>query len=266
MTNGRRITTKAPREKKNEKRKTRTWCLGGEYCVASENAAILTMLNQRKLSRSFYAREAEVVAHDLVGTILVRRERDGTERRARIVETEAYVGPHDLACHAAKGRTARTEVMFGEAGHAYVYFIYGMYDMLNIVTGAVGDAQAVLVRAAEPMDGWEADLSGPGKLTRAFGITRGRDNRLDLTGDRMFLERATGKLPRVIRSKRIGVDYARDWAHAMLRFVDADSAAVSKPWPEELRRKNGAAIKRKSGDVVRARRRRKKLIELSDRG
>src|SRR5881392_616508 len=124
-----------------------------------------------KLARKFYLRDAERVARELIGAILVHRTKEG-DLRARIVETEAYVGPHDLACHAAKGRTTRTEVMFGPAGHAYVYLIYGMYDMLNIVSGGVGDAQAVLVRAAEPMDGWDADLSGPGKLARGMRITR----------------------------------------------------------------------------------------------
>src|SRR4051794_5131904 len=116
---------------------------------------------RRHLPRNFYARDAETVAKELLGKILVHVI-GGKKLRARIVETEAYVGPHDLACHAAKGRTARTEVMFGEAGHAYVYFIYGMYDMLNIVTGDVDDAQAVLIRAAEPLDAWDEDLSGPG--------------------------------------------------------------------------------------------------------
>src|SRR5918993_1262010 len=135
----------------------------------------------KKLPRAFYAREADVLAHDLIGTILVHRV-DGEERRGRIVETEAYVGCHDLACHAAKGRTARTEVMFGDAGHAYVYLIYGIHDMLNIVSGEHGVAQAVLVRAAEPLDGWEANLTGPGTLAKGFGITR-RDNGADLTGD-----------------------------------------------------------------------------------
>jgi DNA-3-methyladenine glycosylase len=181
-----------------------------------------------KLQRDFYARPAEVVARALIGTILVRRVR-GRQRRGRIVETEAYVGPHDLACHASKGRTRRTEVMFGPAGHAYVYFIYGMYDMLNIVTGDVGDAQAVLIRAAEPLDNWDANLSGPGRLTRAFGITL-RDNCVDLTADRMFLLADPSRSrPRVHRTKRIGVDYAGDWKHEPLRFIDEDSPAVSKP-------------------------------------
>ncbi len=180
------------------------------------------MAGLRKLGRTFYAREAEVVARELIGAVIVRGK-----RRARIVETEAYVGEHDLACHAAKGRTARTEVMYGKAGVAYVYFIYGMYDMLNIVTGKVGVAQAVLIRAAEALDGWEADLSGPGKLTRSFGITVKGDNGLDLTGERMFLLRDPAATPRVRQTVRIGVDYAMHWKHELLRFIDVDSHAVS---------------------------------------
>ena len=126
-----------------------------------------------KLGHSFFERPALELARDLVGTILVRRFR-GREYRARIVETEAYVGSHDLACHASKGRTRRTEVMFGPAGRAYVYLIYGMYDMLNIVASHVDDPQAVLIRGAVPLDGWKADLSGPGKLARALRITRAK--------------------------------------------------------------------------------------------
>jgi len=182
----------------------------------------------KKLRRSFYAREAELLAHDLIGTILVHRI-DGQERRGRIVETEAYVGCHDLACHAAKGRTARTEVMFGEAGHAYVYLIYGIHDMLNIVSGQPGVAQAVLVRAAEPLDGWEANLSGPGNLAKGFGITR-RHNGVDMTGDELFILKSRDeKPPRIVRTRRIGVDYAKEWKDAPLRFIDADSPAVSRP-------------------------------------
>src|SRR5688572_5104063 len=182
----------------------------------------------KKLPRTFYAREAEVLAHDLIGTILVHRV-DGEERRGRIVETEAYVGGHDLACHAAKGRTARTEVMFGKAGHAYVYLCYGIHDMLNIVSGQPGIAQAVLVRAAEPLDGWEANLSGPGNLSKRFGITR-RHNGVDLTGDELFIVGSRDAAPpRIVRTRRIGVDYAKEWKDAPLRFIDADSPAVSRP-------------------------------------
>ena len=181
----------------------------------------------RLLDRSFYSRHAETVAKDLVGTILVRRNA-AEELRARVVETEAYVGCHDLACHASKGRTKRTEVMFGAAGHAYVYFIYGMYDMLNVVTGAEGDAQAVLIRAAEPLDGWEAELSGPGKLTREMRITR-EMNGLDLTvPGALFLLRPAGDAPTLVTTPRIGVDYAKEWRDAPLRFYDRDSRAVSR--------------------------------------
>lgn len=181
--------------------------------------------HDHRLARPFYERPAEDVARDLVGTILVRRLR-GRKRRARIVETEAYVGSHDLACHASKGRTKRTEVMFGRGGHAYVYLIYGMYEMFNIVTGVEGDAQAVLIRAGEPLDGWQADLSGPGKLTRALGITRA-DNGLDLTGDRMFLLPGTPP-PQILTTRRVGIDYAQEWRDKPLRFLDPASRAVSK--------------------------------------
>jgi DNA-3-methyladenine glycosylase len=146
------------------------------------------------------------------------------------VETEAYVGAHDLACHASKGRTGRTEIMFGPGGHAYVYFIYGMYSMFNIVASVEGDAQAVLIRAAEPLDGWKADLSGPGKLTRAMKITRA-DNGADLTGREIFLLDDPACEPVIATTKRIGVDYAKEWKDALLRFVDLNSRAVSKIRP-----------------------------------
>src|SRR5207248_3413144 len=166
------------------------------------------------------------LAEALIGKVLVRRYR-GREYRARIVETEAYVGPEDLAAHSSKGRTARTEVMFGPPGRAYVYFIYGMYDMFNIVAGPHGSGQAVLVRAAEPLDGWDANLSGPGKLARAMHITLAQ-NRIDLTGDDLFLMGGPADRPRVVRTTRIGVDYAQHWKDAPLRFLDADSPAVSR--------------------------------------
>lgn len=174
----------------------------------------------KKLDHWYFARPAIDLARDLVGTILVRRVR-GKVLRARIVETEAYVGSHDLACHAAKGRTGRTEVMFGPAGRAYVYLIYGMYDMLNIVASAVDDPQAVLIRGALPLDDWQADLSGPGKLTRAMKITRSQ-NGLDLTGDSLFLTANPGFTPELVTTRRIGIDYAGEWKDALLRFVDVE--------------------------------------------
>ena len=180
-----------------------------------------------KLKRSFFARDAIELAPELIGKILVRPV-DGAIRRARIVETEAYIGEHDLACHASRGRTNRTEIMFGRAGHAYVYFIYGMHWMLNIVAARPGDAQAVLIRAAEPLDGWDINLTGPGRLARGFGFTRA-DNGLDLAGvSATYLEDDGSHRPRIVRSKRIGVDYARHWQHRLLRFHAAGSKSVSK--------------------------------------
>ena len=178
-----------------------------------------------KLGREFFQRHAVQVARELIGAILVRRVAR-RELRARIVETEAYVGPHDLACHASKGRTKRTEIMFGPGGFAYVYFIYGMHAMLNVVTGEQGDAQAVLIRAAEAMDPSSINLSGPGRLAKGLRITVA-DNGTDLTGDTIFIEPRHGPVPRIIATKRIGVEYAREWQHELLRFYDADSAAVS---------------------------------------
>ena len=201
----------------------------------------------RKLGRRFFEQSAIELAAQLIGKILVRRYL-GREYRARIVETEAYLGPQDLASHSSKGRTRRTEVMFGPAGRAYVYFIYGMYEMFNIVAGKEGEAHAVLVRAAEPLDGWQADLSGPGKLARALHITRA-DNALDLTGDSLFLLDDCRPAPRILRSPRIGVDYAKHWKDELLRFYNADSKAVSKR-PKALISPEGitAAIPRRRAD------------------
>ena len=190
----------------------------------------VSAITSRKLPRKFYQCPAVALAPALIGTILAHRVGD-TLLRARIVETEAYTGPHDLASHSSKGRTKRTEVMFGPAGHAYVYFIYGMHEMFNIVAAREGDAQAVLIRAAEPLDGWAADLSGPGKLARHLQIARS-DNGIDLTGHKLFLMSDPGtQKPMIIRSPRVGVDYAGEWKHALLRFSDANSKAISRPRP-----------------------------------
>ncbi len=179
----------------------------------------------------FYARPAEVVAPSLLGATLRVVGRDGVVRSGRIVETEAYVGPHDLACHAAKGRTRRTEVMFGRAGHAYVYLVYGLHELFNVVTGADGEAQAVLVRALEPAPGTRGlgDAGrgdGPGRLTRLLDIDR---RLLGAPLDRPPLTLHPGRPPpRVVATPRVGVDYAgREWADAPLRFVDPDSAQLS---------------------------------------
>jgi DNA-3-methyladenine glycosylase len=182
-----------------------------------------------KLPSSFYARPALTVARELLGTHLVLEE--GRARRVgRIVETEAYIGEHDLACHAAKGLTPRTEVLFGPPGRAYVYLIYGMHHCFNVVTEAPGVAAAVLVRAVEPVEGFppETRLDGPGRLCRAFGITLAH-NRLDLQASPLYLTAgeavAEGK---VARGPRVGVDYAGPWADEPFRLWVKDSRHVSK--------------------------------------
>lgn len=182
----------------------------------------------RKLGASFYRRPAAEVAPELIGKVFARRLPDGATRRARIVETEAYSGPDDLASHASKGLTRRTTHLFGHPGHAYVYFIYGMHDMFNVVTGSHGGGEAVLIRAAEPLDDWDANLSGPAKLAKAFQITRADDG-ADLTGDELYFLDMGGKPPTIARTRRIGIDYAKHWKDALLRFIDADSKAISKP-------------------------------------
>lgn len=181
-----------------------------------------------RLPRSFYARGADLVARDLLGASLARRMPDGSVRRARLVETEAYVGPHDLASHARFGRTARNAVMWGPPGRAYVYFVYGMHNMLNVVCAPEGDAQAVLLRAAEPQDDWEVRLNGPGLLARGFGVTRADDGADLVRGSDLWLE--AGPPPkRIVADRRVGIDFAGPWAHEHLRFLDGGSKAVSKP-------------------------------------
>ncbi len=181
---------------------------------------------EARLGIEVFGQSAVELSQALLGTILVRRV-EGTVRRARIIEVEAYLGPKDLASHSSKGRTARTEVMFGPPGRAYVYFIYGMHYMFNVVAGVPGEAHAVLVRGAEPLDGWHVDLSGPGKLARAFGITMSEYG-LDLSGDEIYFQVDPEYRPRIVRTKRIGVDYAQRWKNRLLRFIDAGNPAATK--------------------------------------
>jgi DNA-3-methyladenine glycosylase len=194
----------------------------------------------RKLARAFFERSTLTVARALIGVHLVHD--DGTcLRRGRIVETEAYQGPRDLAAHSARGRTARTEVMFGPPGHAYVYFIYGFWNCLNVVTGRAGVPHAVLLRALEPLDGLTARTWGPGLLCRALGIDR-RLNGADLGGPVLWLEPPPARAPppRIARATRIGVDYAGDWAQRPWRFFERDSPYVSTA-PARARRARDAA-------------------------
>src|SRR5690348_10093694 len=174
----------------------------------------------RKITRDFYARDTLTVARELIGMHLVRADGD-TVRRGRIVETEAYQGPEDLAAHSSRGRTRRTEVMFGPPGHAYVYFIYGFWNCLNVVTGRAGVPHAVLLRALEPLGELSESTWGPGLLCRALHIDR-RLNGADLRGEALWLEYPGKRTPavRIARATRIGVDYAGEWARRPWRFFD----------------------------------------------
>lgn len=171
---------------------------------------------QKILPQSYFNRSTLVVARSLLGKYLVRQNGKGIVA-GKIIEVEAYVGPRDKACHASKGRTPRTDVLFGPAGVAYVYLIYGMYHLLNVVTERKEFPAAVLIRAIE-IDGHL--INGPGRLTRALGIDRSL-NRIDLTaGERLWFEDRADRLNKtdVGAFPRIGVDYAGIWAKKPWRF------------------------------------------------
>ena len=154
-----------------------------------------------KLPYSFYHRPCLDVARELVGKVLVHRV-DGVEHRLRITETEAYCGEADTACHAHKGRTRRTEVMYMEAGTIYIYLCYGVHWMLNIVTGEIDQPEAVLIRACE------GKMNGPGKLTKALKIT-GALNRGSILGDELWIE-DDGFTCAVATDTRVGIGYASE--------------------------------------------------------
>ena len=180
-----------------------------------------------KLPRTFYDRDTTIVAQELLGKHLVHIK-DGSRRIGRIVETEAYLGAHDLAAHSARGRTARTEIMFGPPGFAYVYFIYGMYYCMNVVTEPEGHASAVLLRAVEPVENLLGRSNGPGLLCRAMAIDR-QQNGCDLLSNHFFIT-APDTIDKIsfVRRPRIGVDYAKHWARRLLRFYIKGNPHVSR--------------------------------------
>ena len=182
----------------------------------------------KKLARSFYDRETVVVAKELLGKYLVHVS-DGVERIGRIVEVEAYLGPHDLAAHSSKGLTERTKIMFGPPGHAYVYMIYGMYFCMNVVTEREGHASAVLLRAIEPLKNIEGRTQGPGRLCKAMHIDRSLNGH-DLLSDDFYIAAAPprSKPLTLVRRPRVGVDYAGHWARRLLRFYIKGNPYVSK--------------------------------------
>jgi len=170
-----------------------------------------------KLKKAFYLRPTLEVAQDLIGKFLVHRT-DSKIYRAQIVETEAYAGFDDLACHGARGKTERNKVMFRQGGYAYVYIIYGIHHCLNIVTEKEKYPSAVLIRALE-----YPDADGPGKVCRRFKITKETHNGVDLTGGILWLEDHKQK-PEVVSDKRIGIDYAGQSADWPWRFYRSKSS------------------------------------------
>jgi DNA-3-methyladenine glycosylase len=192
------------------------------------------------MQRSFFVRHPDAVARDVLGKLLVRRAEDGW-LAGRIVEVEAYFGDGDPAAHAAAGHTARNSVLFGPAGHAYVYFIYGMHSCLNISCEPAGRAGSLLVRALEPLQGlaqmaaWRGLgphaaprllTAGPGRLCQAFGITRATHNGIDLLSEDSDPQlRDDGYLARsILTTPRIGISKA---AERPLRFLLAGNPCVS---------------------------------------
>jgi DNA-3-methyladenine glycosylase len=193
----------------------------------------------RRLTRSWFERPAPLVAEDLLGRELVRTFPTGERRRVRIVETEAYE-PDDPASHAFGGRRARTASMFGPAGHLYVYLIYGMHNCLNVVTGPRGHGAAVLLRAAEPLEGGAGMArargvddprgwcSGPAKLAQALELDRAADGAdlLEPAGLVRILSGTSLAPDRIARGVRVGISVGRatPW-----RFAERDSPWVSRP-------------------------------------
>lgn len=188
------------------------------------------------LPREWYARPVLEVARDLLGTLIVR-EHTGARLVGRIVEVEAYDGPHDRASHARAGLTARTAPMFGEPGHAYVYLVYGVHHCLNVVAHPAGRASAVLIRSLEPLEAPAAlgarAASGPGLVGRWLSVDRSTSGHDLTTGHGLWLSEGS-HVPDadVLTGPRIGVAYAGpDWAPLPWRFGVRGSRALSRPFP-----------------------------------
>lgn len=169
-----------------------------------------------RLNENFFRRDCLVVAPELVGKILVRKLPDGTLIRERISETEAYRGEEDKACHASKGKTNRTEVMYGESGKIYVYLCYGIHWLMNITTGEVGEPQCVLIRAGEVHN-------GPAKITKYLHID-GTFNKQSVYGNPEIWFEDDGFRPEIKTASRVGIDYAGDyWKNIEWRFIASGS-------------------------------------------
>ena len=165
----------------------------------------------RLLPLEFFLRDVLEVAPELIGKKLVRRFDDGRIEKYRITETEAYRGVEDRACHASKGRTPRTEVMFQEGGTVYVYLIYGQYWLLNLVAGIDGDASAVLIRGVE-------GFPGPGRVGRELQLDRSFYGESLINSQRIWVEDAE-LVSEIFTSKRIGIEYSgEEWSGKLWRF------------------------------------------------
>ncbi len=194
-----------------------------------------------RLNREFYMKDAVTAGKELLGKIIVKKRADGKIFSGRITEVEAYMGAVDKASHSyGNRRTKRTEVMYKEGGYSYVFLIYGMYECFNVTVSDEGKPEAVLIRGVEPLENREImqaerkvkkekDISnGPGKLTKALGITR-EDNGADLvTSDVIWLEDDGYIVKDVVETTRIGIDYAEEDALKPWRFYIKDSIFVSK--------------------------------------
>ncbi len=171
-------------------------------------------MENRRLLSDFFERDVLQVAPDLIGKYIVRQI-DGKRYAYRITETEAYRGEEDLACHASKGRTPRTEVMYGRGGLVYVYLIYGMYQLLNFVTATENVPQAVLIRGVEAVE-------GPGRVGRLLQVNKDFYGEDLTTSNRLWVEDRGEPKPKIKTGKRVGVDYAGKWANKPWRFISTD--------------------------------------------
>ncbi|MDD7184078.1 MAG: DNA-3-methyladenine glycosylase [Oscillospiraceae bacterium] len=168
-----------------------------------------------KLDKEFFHRDCLEVAPDLVGKIIVHRLSDGTEIRARITETEAYRGEEDKACHASKGRTPRTELLYGESGIIYIYLCYGIHWLMNIITGEKDFPQGVLLRAGE-------NLTGPAKLTKYLKTDKSLNGKNIYSNPDIWIEDDSFR-PKIKTAPRIGIDYAGEyWKNIEWRFIAED--------------------------------------------
>ncbi len=197
------------------------------YVELAENADSACLARLRKLPRAFYDRDTRQVARALLGKWFVHVTA-GVPHVGRIVETEAYLGPTDKAAHTSHGNTARTRAMFGPPGHLYVYFVYGMHHCMNVVTEPEGVGTAVLLRAMEPVANLSTNTNGPARVCKALGITLDHYG-ADLLSDTLYIaEPPIETRFETVERPRIGVDYAGEWAHKLLRFYVGNSRFVSK--------------------------------------